>query len=43
MSRKSYVPEFKLDAVHYYYSSGKSLEKATDLKISQSSLNNCVQ
>lgn len=43
-SRKSYTPEFKQDAVEYYHSSGKSLEKAAaDLKVSQGSLNNWVQ
>ena len=42
--KKSFTPEFKQDAVEYYYSSGQSLEKASaDLKISQSSLNNWVQ
>lgn len=37
--RKNYSPEFKQDAVNYYYSSGKSIKKsAEDLKISASGL-----
>lgn len=43
--RKSqYSEEFKQDAVNYYYSSGKSMKDASsDLKISQSSLNNWIK
>jgi len=42
--KKHYSEEFKQDAVNYYYSSGKSIKAAaTDLKISQSGLNNWIQ
>jgi transposase len=42
-SRKQFDAEFKQDAVNYYYSSGKSLEKAaTDLKIGESTLGKWV-
>ncbi|MEG6521228.1 transposase [Desulfotomaculum sp. 1211_IL3151] len=37
--KKQYSAEFKQDAVNYYHSSGKSLEKvAEDLKVSKSAL-----
>lgn len=43
-SRRTFTAEFKQDAVEYYYSSGKSIkETASDLKISQSALNNWIQ
>lgn len=42
--KKHFSEEFKQDAVNYYYSSGKSMkDTSSDLKISQSSLNNWVQ
>lgn len=43
-SRRSFTAEFKQDAVEYYYSSGKSIkDAASDLKVSQSALNNWIQ
>jgi len=37
--RKQFNEQFKQDAVNYYYSSGKTLEKAAaDLKVGKSSL-----
>ena len=42
--RRTFTAEFKQDAVEYYYSSGKSIiEAASDLKVSQSALNNWIQ
>lgn len=42
--KKHYSEEFKQDAVNYYYSSSKTMKDASsDLKISQSSLNNWIQ
>lgn len=41
--RRQFNAEFKQDAVNYYYSSGKSLEKASaDLKIGESTLGKWV-
>ena len=42
-NKKHFEEEFKQDAVNYYFSSGKSLEKAaTDLKIGESTLGKWV-
>lgn len=42
-NRKQFDAEFKQDAVNYYYTSGKSLEKAAaDLKIGESTLGKWV-
>ena len=41
--RRQFNAEFKQDAVNYYYSSGKSLEKAaSDLKVAESTLGKWV-
>lgn len=41
---KQFSAEFKQDAVNYYYSSGKGLEKAAkDLKISRSALGKWIK
>jgi transposase len=42
-NKKHFDAEFKQDAVNYYYSSGKSLEKAAaDLKVGESTLGKWV-
>lgn len=42
-NKKHFDAEFKQDAVNYYYTSGKSLEKASaDLKIGESTLGKWV-
>ena len=42
--RRNFTAEFKQDAVNYYHTSGKSMAKvASELQISQGSLNNWIQ